>query len=133
MDNPALDNLEIASPSVIRQAAGDFAAALSETSEFKAFEQATYKLRHDPDAAQAQKVFQARQASLKALIQLRAVPPEDQAELERLAQAYNHLPVVVEYQQAEAKLRALCQVLNQLLSEPLGLDFAAASSSGCCG
>ncbi len=133
MDDMALDNLEIASPSVVRQAASDFAAALSETPEFQAFEQAAFKLRSDPAATQARKTFQSKQTSLKALIQLHAVPAEDQAELERLYQAYQTLPCVIEYLQAETNLRALCQVLNSLLSEHLGLDFATSSSTGCCG
>ena len=34
-----INELEIASPSVVRQAARDFAAALSETPQFKAYEE----------------------------------------------------------------------------------------------
>jgi len=133
VDDKALDNLEIAPPEVVLHAAHDFAAALAETPEFKAFEQAAYRLEHDPAAARAREAFMAKRASLEALIRLNAVPAKDQAELDRLAQAYLGLACVTEYQSAETGLRVLCQALAGLISQPTGLDFAAASSSGCCG
>ncbi len=133
MDHQELENLEIAPPEVVLQAAHDFAEALAETAEFKEFEQAAYDLHHDPAAAQALEAFRAKQEPLRALIQLNAVSEKDRAELERLRQAYLSLPCVTRYQAAESVIRALCQVLSGQLSEQIGLDFAAVSGSGCCG
>jgi hypothetical protein len=38
MDNTAPKDIEIASPSVVKQSSRDFAAVLAETQQFKAFE-----------------------------------------------------------------------------------------------
>jgi hypothetical protein len=45
MDNKVFDNIEIAPPSVVKRAAHDFASAVAETPEFKAFEQASDHFR----------------------------------------------------------------------------------------
>jgi hypothetical protein len=47
MDDAALQGIEVASPSVVKQAARDFAAALAETPELKAYEQADYAFRRE--------------------------------------------------------------------------------------
>ena len=46
-----INDMEIASPSVVSKAARDFAAALVETPQFKAFEQASAALRTASEAA----------------------------------------------------------------------------------
>ena len=40
MDDKVFEDIEIAPPSIVKQAARDFAAALAETPQFKAFDQA---------------------------------------------------------------------------------------------
>lgn len=45
MDDKVFDDIDIAPPSVVKQAARDFAAALAETPKFKAFEQAADRFR----------------------------------------------------------------------------------------
>jgi len=50
MDGKVLDAIEIAPPSVVKRTARDFAAALAETPEFKAFEQVAERFRQDQAA-----------------------------------------------------------------------------------
>ncbi len=132
MSNAELNDLEIAPPSAVDQAVHDFAAVLAETPEFKAFEQAALAVHQDTSAEQALTAFQAKYEPLQALLRLNAVSAEDQAELERLRQAYLSLPTVKAYAQAEAELVAVCQAAGDLLSRHLGVDFAAICTSGCC-
>jgi cell fate (sporulation/competence/biofilm development) regulator YlbF (YheA/YmcA/DUF963 family) len=132
MTDFALNELELAPPSVARQAAAEFAAALADTTQYKAFEAADERLRHDEAAQQAMEAFQSKQNSLQALLMLNAVSPEEQAELERLRDAFLAEASVVAYLQAEADLRALCQATADALSQDVGLNFAAACASGCC-
>jgi cell fate (sporulation/competence/biofilm development) regulator YlbF (YheA/YmcA/DUF963 family) len=127
-----LNELEIAPPAVVRQAACDFAAALAEAPQFSAFEQANQRLTSDTTAQRAMETFQAKQKSLEALLRLNAVSAEEQAELERLRSNFMTQDSVVAYFQAETDLRALCQATAGLVSQHIGLDFAAACSSGCC-
>lgn len=127
-----LNELEIAPPTVVEQAARDFAAALAETPQFKAFEQADYRLRRDPVAQQALQAYQSKQQSLQVMLMLNALGPEEQAELERLQQAFLSEAAVAAYLQAQTEVGALCQAAVDLLSKHIGLSFAAACGPGCC-
>lgn len=127
-----INEMEIASPSVVNRAARDFAAALVETPQFKAFEQASEALRTDKNAQRTMEAYQTKQMSLQALLMLNAVPAEEQAELERLRQAFGNEPTVSAYFQAQGEIQAMCQAASDLLSKHLGLSFAAACGPGCC-
>ena len=115
------------------QAARDFSEALSETTQYQAWEQAAWSLRQDQAAQSLAEKLQARQRELDPLLMLGAASAEQRAELERLRSAYLVLPTVVACVQAEADLRALCQAANMVLSQAAGLDFAVNCASGCCG
>jgi len=116
----------------VRKAAHAFARALAETEEFQAFEQATERLRHDKPAQRAVKAFQSKQQSLQVMLKLDAVSAEDHDELERLRQAFISEPSVVAYLQAQENLTTVCQAAADLLSQRVGLSFAAACGPGCC-
>jgi len=129
----AVSELDIAPPSVVRQAACDFAAALAETPQFEAFEVAVEQLKNDQGARRAMDAYESKYASLEMMLRLRAVSAEDQAELIRLRKAVDDQPAVTAYRQAEADVRALCQMAGTQLSGYIGLDFAGVcSSGGCC-
>ena len=116
----------------VREATRAFAQALTETAEYEAFEEAASRLRDDQLAQQAIVAYQSKQQSLEAMLMLNAVSVEDQAELERLRQAFLSESTVVAYFQAQEDLMALCQASADLLSERIGLSFAAACGPGCC-
>ena len=127
------NDLDIAPTSVVRQAASDFAAALAETPQFRAFEQATERFRQDQAAQQALQSYQQKQQSLRALLMLNAVSADQRAELEQLQNAFVHQPVVQEYFTAQTELASLCQLLGDMLSESTGLNYATACGASCCG
>ena len=132
MISEEINDMEIAPPSVVSQAARDFAAALVDTPQFKAFEQASTALRTDENAQRTMEAFQTKQMSPRALLMLNAVPAEEQAELERLRQAFMDEPAVSAYFQAQSEITVMCQAAADLLSKHLGLSFAAACGPGCC-
>lgn len=127
-----INDIEIASPSVVQQAVRDFAEALVNTPQFQAFEQASEALNRDENAKRAMLAYQKKQESLQALLMLNAVSVEEQAELERLRQAFMNEPAVSAYFQAQAELTAVCTAAADLLSKHLGLSFSAACGAGCC-
>lgn len=133
MNDKVFDDIEIAPPSVVRQAARDFAAVLSETPQFKAFEQASDQFRQDQSAQQALAAFQEKQMSWRALMMLNALSAEQKAELESLQNAFANQPVVQEYFKAQTDITTLCQTLGDTLSESIGLNYAAACGVSCCG
>ena len=128
-----MDDMEIAPPSVVKQAARDFAAVLSETAEFKAFEQAARVFQKDEVAQRAMQVHESKQQFLRALIMLNAVPADDKKELEHLQQDFMSQPSVVAYLQAQNNLMALSQACASLLSQATGLNYSASCGSSCCG
>lgn len=129
---PIINELEIASPSVVRQAARNFAAALSETPQFKAYEELSMRLRQDKAAQQAIQTHQEKQQSLQTLLMLQAVPPQEAAELERLRKAFLSQPAVAAFLKAQEDLTVLCQSTADLLGQHIGLSFTAACGPGCC-
>jgi cell fate (sporulation/competence/biofilm development) regulator YlbF (YheA/YmcA/DUF963 family) len=126
------DDQEIATPSVVRQAARDFASDLATTPQFRAFEQARQRLRADQAAQQATMVYLSKQQSVRVASMLNAIGSEEQADLLQLERTYQAQPAVAAYLQALAEVTALCQVAADRLSRRLSLDFAAACHGTCC-
>ncbi len=128
-----LSDIEVASPSVVMAAAHDFAAALAETPQFRAFDEACVAVSQDALAQQALTGFQAKAEALRAMRRLNTVTEADRAELERLRQDYLTRPSVQAYAAAEAELTALCQQAAAMISAAVGLNYAAACGTSCCG
>jgi cell fate (sporulation/competence/biofilm development) regulator YlbF (YheA/YmcA/DUF963 family) len=133
MNDIELTELDATPPAVVHTTARDFAVALAETPQFKTFEQANEALNNDVSALQALSAYQAKVKSLRALLMLNAVSEVDQAELERLKNAYVTRSTVQAYAVAEAELTSLCQQAAELISEAIGLNYAAACGASCCG
>ncbi len=133
MADQVFDNIEVAPPSVVLTAARDFAAALAETSQYKAFEQAAERFRQDQAAQQAMVAYQEKQKTWRALIMLNALSAEQSTELESLKNAFLNQSVVQEYLKAQTELVGLCQALGDVFSESIGLNYAAACGVSCCG
>ena len=133
MDDKVFDDIEIAPPSVVKRTARDFAAALAETPQFKAFEQAAERFRQDQTAQQALGAYQEKQISSRALLMLNALSTEQRAELESLQSAFVNQPGVQEYFKAQTEFATLCQTLGDAISESIGLNYAAACGVSCCG
>jgi cell fate (sporulation/competence/biofilm development) regulator YlbF (YheA/YmcA/DUF963 family) len=133
MDDKVFDDIGIAPPSVVKQAARNFAAVLAETPQFKAFEQAAHRFQQDPVAQEALRAYQEKQTSWRALLMLNALNTEQKAELESLQNKFMNQPVVQEYFKAQTGLATLCQTISDRLSESIGLNYAAACGVSCCG
>jgi cell fate (sporulation/competence/biofilm development) regulator YlbF (YheA/YmcA/DUF963 family) len=128
------NDLEVASKSVVMQAAKQFAETLGDASQFREFEQSYFDFRRDAEAQSAIQEFQKKQASLKALLMLNAVSEEDRQELQRLQDRFNHQLSVLRYAKAQEELVAISQEIGDLLSKAIGLDYGAScKTGGCCG
>ena len=64
---------------------------------------------------------------------LNAVSEAERDEIERLRDDYVTLPSVQTYAHAQAELTSLCQQIAGMISEAIGLDYAAACGASCCG
>ena len=133
MDDKAINDIEVAPTSVVKQSARNFASVLAETPQFKTFEQAAERFRQDQAAQQAMKAFQQKQKDWRALIMLNALSPEQHAELDTLKNAFVSQLVVEEYLKSQSDLATLCQMLGDAISESLGFNYAASCGVSCCG
>ncbi len=116
----------------VEAAVATFAAALAETPEFQAFEEAAVVFKGDHTARQAVRLFQEKQKSLQLMQQLGAVTPEELAELQQLRQAMMDQPSVRAYVESQEELIQVCQAAAQEISVVIGIDFANACARGCC-
>ena len=124
---------ETATIETAKRAAHGFAASLAETPQFKAFEQAAEQFRQDRTAQEAMQAYQQKEQSLRVLLMLKEATAEQRADLDALHQAFVTLPSVVEYSKAQSELAGLCQKLGDMVSESIGLDYAASCGASCCG
>ncbi|MGZ8571205.1 MAG: YlbF family regulator [Actinomycetota bacterium] len=135
MDTQVVEGSSEAGPagSDVEGAARRFAAALAETPTFRAFEEASVRFRDDERAQEAYSAYQAQQRTLQPFMMLGAASDEQRAELERLYEAFVAEPSAAALLEAQTSLTALCRAIDGLLSERIGLGFAATCSPGCCG
>ncbi len=127
------NNLMVSTPEATLSAARDFVAALAETRQFKAFEQAYEAVRSDSAAQEALALYQAKAGSLQAMLMLNAVEEAERAELERLKQDYLSRASVQALNDAEAGLTELCREVAGRISAAVGLNYAASCGASCCG
>lgn len=133
MHESELNDIDVAPPSVVKAAAHDLAAALAETPQFKAFEQAYEALNKDIAAHQALSSYQEKAKSMRATLMLNAESDAERAELEKLKNDYMTRSTVQAYATAEAELTALCQQVAGKISASTGLNYAACCGTSCCG
>lgn len=114
------------------QAARDFAAVLAGTPEYQAFDQAQFRLRRDAAAQAAIRALQEKQQALGWQLQFGLISDAEREELRRLQQAMLDQPVVRSYIEAQERLSLLCQETAGLISEVIGMSFAASCGPGCC-
>jgi cell fate (sporulation/competence/biofilm development) regulator YlbF (YheA/YmcA/DUF963 family) len=128
-----INEMEVALPTVVRAAGRDFAAALAETPQFKAFERAYMALKNDTAAQKSLSEYQAKVKSLREGLIANAISETERAELERLKNDYLTRPTVEAYNNAEAELTAICQQAAGMISSAIGSNYAAACGASCCG
>jgi len=114
------------------QAARDFAAVLAKTPEFEAFDEAQWRLHNDGAAQTAIRAFQERQQSLRMMAMLGMLSDADRRDLQRLHAEMLAQPAVQVYAEAQERLSQMCQEVDRIISQDIGIDFAANCGTGCC-
>ena len=110
-----------------------FAQTLADTPEFQTFEEGYRAFKHDRAAQEAVRLFKEKQQSMQKAQQVETLSPDELTVLNLLRNAMMNQPSVHAYVDAQNELMLLCQAAAQELSATIGLDFASACASGCCG
>lgn len=111
----------------------DLAGALMAAPAYRALVAAADRMRADPAAADAIRAAEERQAHLQREEARGRDTPAARQEVEGLWEQVERQPVVIAYHEAERSLVEVCQEVNRVVSEILGLDFAAHARRSCCG
>ena len=115
-------------------AAGTFGAVLRSSPEFTVLTAANQALASDAAATAAIEAFNSRQEDLRMELMMGVLPDEQREELERLQGAMLAVPSVAAYVAATESFQAVCRETASVISDQIGIDFAANSrSGGCCG
>lgn len=121
---------------LVRQAAEELTRAIQLTPEWRELEAARTAFQTDPELAE----FTARYRKLseqwqRARSEGRALPGKEALELASVQEKIQQHDIYLRLQAAVGAFVALLQETNQVISQPLGLDFAsnAAPRSSCCG
>jgi cell fate (sporulation/competence/biofilm development) regulator YlbF (YheA/YmcA/DUF963 family) len=126
-----LMDIQTAETTNVETAVRAFAQILADSAVFQRFEQASEQMQADAAAQAAMNAFQQKQQSLQALLMLNAVSLDERSELQQLQEAFFSQPTVAALLDAQEDLRAICQTVAGVLSERIGLPFAAACGPGC--
>lgn len=135
METKIYEDRDVIPRSEVLKSANQFAKLLAESELFQNLENAYIKYTYDSDASEALQKLQSKSISLRTMMALSAVSPEDELELQRLQQAFYNQPIVKQYTQAQDDLISASMKVGDILSEAAGLDFGSScrTGGGCCG
>jgi len=115
-------------------AARALGAALKTSSEFAALLAADQAISEDAEANAAIAAFDSLQQELRVEIRMGVLQDSQRAELDQRQQAMYRVPSVAAYVAAMAAFQEVCRDTASIVSDEIGIDFAANSrSGGCCG
>ena len=107
-----------------------FASGIAEAPEFRIYEQADLALRQDQQAQELIGKLQAAQQHAR----WGAFAASDEVDsLDALRERAMAHPTVSAFLEAQGQLAGLCQEINGVLTDTLGMDFASAAAPSCCG
>lgn len=134
MSNISWNELEVASKTVVMNAAHGFVETLTETTQYREFEDSYQAFQQDSEAQKAYQTLREKQESLKAMMMLNALEEGDRQELKNLEDRFLGQASVKSYIEAQNSLISLCQEIGDILTDAVGLNFGLACRvGGCCG
>ncbi len=124
---------EVVTRDIVIEVAKEFGEALANCEECRAVEQAEEALKKDLRAKKLISDYQSLQFSIqRAQMWGEGVPKDKMERLRSLEAEMNLNPLIRNLTNAQKKLQETLVALNNEISNILGIDFAANSSSGCC-
>ncbi len=115
----------------IEEAAGKLGNLLSKHPLYQSYMQAVLNLKHDPRVVDLSSELHIKR---NALYGWDGGNLELEAQVQQINNELEALPTTQAYRTAESAVRPLFDAVNIIMSESLGVDFAANSKRGCsCG
>lgn len=105
--------------------------AIADAPEYRAFEEARRAVQESDQAQTKIEEFEAQRQDFMLARQTGQATQEDLQQLQRSQQELHSIPVMAEYLEAQNELEGRLEALNDVISEPLGIDFGD-QIGGCC-
>jgi cell fate (sporulation/competence/biofilm development) regulator YlbF (YheA/YmcA/DUF963 family) len=104
-----------------------FIEAIEDSETYQQFVAASEQLEADREATELLETYRQKQQQLEA-----DFDQELMADLQELQSDIADNAVIQQHQAAQSELVELLQKTNDVISEPLGTEFAQSSGGGCC-
>ncbi|MFP4626655.1 MAG: YlbF family regulator [Natronomonas sp.] len=115
----------------VEDLASELGEAIAESDTYQRFKAATSAVEADETAQQQIEAFEDRRDEFVLARQQGDATEEDLRALRRAQAELHDLPVMTEYLEAKAGLERELQKVNQIVSDPLLVDFGE-TAGGCC-
>ena len=99
--------------------------------EYEAFEEAKEAVERSPEAQEKIREFEGKREEFMLARQVGEATQEDLVELKRSQQELHQHPAMSAYLEAQNRLDARLEAVNEAISEPLDVDFGE-QAGGCC-
>jgi cell fate (sporulation/competence/biofilm development) regulator YlbF (YheA/YmcA/DUF963 family) len=105
--------------------------AIRELPEYEAFEEAREAVEESEQAQQRIEEFEQLRQEFQLARQTGDASQEDLQELQQAQRELHQLPAMSEYLEAQERLDARLEAVNEAISDPLAVDFGE-EAGGCC-
>ena len=121
-DQPAARATELAS---------ELGDAITDLPAYRKFAEAKDAVENDEEAQQKIEEFEQKREEFMLARQTGNATNEDLRDLQATQQELHEIPVMADYLEAQSELELQLQELNEIVSEPLAVDFGE-KAGGCC-
>lgn len=111
--------------------AEELGEAVAEMPAYQSFLETKEAVESDPDLQEEIRAFERLREEFVMARQTGEATNEDLRELQRAQEELHEQPKMTEYLQAQSEIELALQELNEIVSEPLAVDFGQ-KAGGCC-
>lgn len=104
-----------------------FVDAIKDSDTYQQFVEASQHLETDREATELLESYREKQQQLQ-----QNFDQELMAELQELQSDLSNNETIQQHRAAQSELIELLQETNDVISEPIGMEFAQSSGGGCC-
>jgi cell fate (sporulation/competence/biofilm development) regulator YlbF (YheA/YmcA/DUF963 family) len=115
----------------VEELAAAFGEAIADLPEYEAFAEAKAQVENSEAAQEKIQEFERIREEFMLARQTGDATNEDLRALQEAQESLHDVPVMAEYLAAQNELELRLQELNELVSEPLSVDFGQ-KAGGCC-
>jgi len=104
-----------------------FVDAIADSETYQQFMDANERLENDEEAMQLLNEYRQKQRQMQMNFDQSLM-----AELQELQKEMSENETIQQHRQAQTALVELLQQTNNVISDPIGMEFAQSSGGGCC-